>query len=223
MGIYRISDLNIEIISGSSTVNDAIKRYEVDYGCTPNVTLSVTDDKLLELMEENEGMTAEVIEMRYIATLFCWALFDFNGFPIRATAVEYEGKAVLVAAPFDTAIDVEAMLPRERIFTYEYPSIRLEDTTHYVFDTPFGPKGSLSKTGRKLPLSSIVFVDHERFDSLRVLESKEFVPLFMRAVAQNIRQERTKHTLFVLERLMHSTRFFGTADLTDIDFILERV
>ena len=78
-------------------------------------------------------------------------------------------------------------------------------------------------TGKKLVLKSIVFVDSRRFDSLRAIEAKDFVPLFMRAVSQNVRQERTKHTLFILERVMHRVKFFGVGDVNDLDFILERV
>ena len=76
---------------------------------------------------------------------------------------------------------------------------------------------------KKLKLSSIVFVDRDRFDSLRKIEAKDFVPMFMRAVSLNVRQERTKHTLFILERVMHRVDFYGVRDLNDLEFILERV
>ena len=223
MGIYRISDLNIEINTNSATVAEAIKPYEVHYKETPNLTLQLSDDRLLELMEENEGYTADVIETAAIATLFSWALFDFNGFPIRATAVEQDGSAVLFAAPFDESVDLKAQLPKDKVFTYNYPGIRMQDDLYYVFDTPFGLNSKYAKQGKKLPLSTIVFVDSQRFDSMRILEAKDFVPMFMRAVALNIRHERTKHTLFVLERVMHRVKFYGVHDLNDIDFILERV
>lgn len=223
MGIYRISDLNIEINTNSATVAEAIKPYEVHYKETPNLTLQLSDDRLLELMEENEGYTADVIETAAIATLFCWALFDFNGFPIRATALEQDGTAVLFAAPFDESVDLRSLLPKDKVFTYNYPGIRMQDDLYYVFDTPFGLNGKYAKQGKKLPLSTIVFVDSQRFDSMRILEAKDFVPMFMRAVALNIRHERTKHTLFVLERVMHRVKFYGVHDLNDIDFILERV
>ena len=223
MGIYRISDLNIEINTNSATVAEAIAPYEVHYQETPNLTLALNDDRMIELMEENEGLTADVIETGYMATQYCWALFDFNGFPMRATAVEHEGKAILFASPFDNAVDFTSMLPEKKVFTYNYPGIRMQDDLYYVFDTPFGLKGKYAKTRHKLPLTSIVFVDSARFDSLRLLEAKDFVPMFMRSVALNVRHERTKHTLFVLERVMHRVRFFGVRDLSDIDFILERV
>lgn len=223
MGFYRISDLNIEINTNSATVAEAIKPYEVHYKETPNLTLHLTDDRLIELMEENEGYTADIIETAYMATLYCWALFDFNGFPIRATAVEQDGNAILFAAPFDESVDLMAMLPKDKVFSYNYPGVRMQDDLYYAFDTPFGLNGKYAKQGKKLPLTSIVFVDSGRFDSLRVLEAKDFVPMFMRAVALNIRHERTKHTLFVLERVMHRVKFFGVHDLNDVDFILERV
>jgi hypothetical protein len=226
MSIYRISDLNIEIVTGSPSVAESIGRYKVDYDEKPNVTLAMNDDRLLELMEENEGVTADVVESTYIATLYCWALFDFNGFPIRATAVETEdGECVLFAAPYEEGFDPAILLPEDKVFAYHYPGIRMEGDDYYVFDTPFGPLGNRSKVGKKLRLRSIVFVDSKRFDSLRRLESKDFVPMFMRAVALNIRHERTKHTLFVLERVMRRVQFYGVRSVTpyDVDFILERV
>lgn len=223
MALYRISDLNIEIKTKSPSLAENIKRYEEDFEAEPNVTLEVNDDRLLELMEENEGVTADAVEHMYLATLYSWAIFDFNGFPMRAFGVEHDGVCTLFAAPEHPELDLRQFIPEAMTFVYNYPGIRMQDDVYYVFDTPFGKFGSLSKTGRKLPLQSIVFIDPERFDSLRQIEAKDFVPLFMRAVSENVRQERTKHTLFILERVMNRVKFFGVRDLTDFDFIIERV
>ena len=223
MALYRISDLNVSIKTNSQSLAESIRRYEVDYKADPNITLELSDDRMIELMEENEGVTADVLEATFLATLYCWALFDYNGFPMKAVGVEHDGVCTLFAAPFDNSVDLVSMLPADKVFVYDYPGIRMQDDDYFVFDTPFGPNGMLSKTGRKLKLSSVVFVDSGRFDSLREIEAKDFVPLFMRAVALNIRHERTKHTLFVLERVMHRVKFFGVRDVNDFDFILERV
>ena len=223
MALYRISDLNVEIKTKSPTLSDNIKRYEVTYQADPNITLEMSDDRLLELMEENEGFTADVIESTYIATLFSWALFDFNGFPMRAVGVEHDGVCTLFAAPDDPSIDLLKLIPQDLAFVYNFPGIRMQDDDYFVFDTPFGLNGDKSKTGKKLKLQSIVFVDSQRFDSLRKIEAKDFVPLFMHAVSKNVRQERTKHTLFILERVMHRVEFYGVRDIGDLEFILERV
>lgn len=223
MALYRISDLNVEIKTNSPTLADSIRRYAVTYQADPNVVLEMSDDRLIEMMEENEGVTADVIENMYIATLFSWALFDFNGFPMRAVGVEHDGVCTLFAAPDDSSVDLNDVIPEELAFVYDYPGIRMQDDDYFVFDTPFGKNGFRSKTGRKLKLSSIVFVDSKRFDSLRKIEAKDFVPLFMHAVSENCRQERTKHTLFILERVMHRVDFYGVRDVNDLDFILERI
>lgn len=223
MALYRISDLNIEIKTNSPTLADNIVPYAVTYEADPNITLEMSDDRLIEMMEEYEGMTADKVESLYMATLYSWAIFDFNGFPIRAVGVESDGECVLFAAPDDRSIDLSTMIPRGKAFVYHYPGIRMQDDDYYVFGTPFGDFGGESLPEKKLKLRSIVFVDSDRFDSLRSIESKDFVPLFMHAVSQNVRQERTKHTLFILERVMHRVSFYGVGDVNDIDFILERV
>ena len=225
MDLYRIADLNLTIHTNSLTIAENIRRYKVDYQETPNVTLGITDDRMIELMEEYEGYTADVVETVAISTQFCWELFDYNGFPIRATAVEHDGRCILFASPFNESFDPRIVLPENMVFTYNYPAIRLEGDVYYAFDTPFGINGKYAKPGHKFPLESIVFIDAQRFDSLRKLDSKDFVPMFMRAVAQNVRQERTKHSLFILGNLMHKVNFFGIRDVSpyDIDFILERV
>lgn len=223
MALYRISDLNVDIKTKSPTLAESIKRYEVTYKADPNITLEMSDDRLLEMMEEYEGMTADAVEALYMATLYSWAIFDFNGFPIRAVGVENDGECTLFAAPNDMTVDLVQRIPRKYAFVYNYPGIRMQDDDYYVFDTPFGDYGNMSVTGKKLRLKSIVFVDRQRFDSLRAIEAKDFVPLFMRAVSQNVRQERTKHTLFILERVMHRVKFFGVGSVDDFRFILERV
>lgn len=223
MALYRISDLNVEIKTNSPMLAENIKRYEVTYHADPNITLEMSDDRLLEMMEEYEGVTADVVESMYMATLYSWAIFDFNGFPIKAIGVEHEGECVLIAAPDDPSANILHKVPREKAFVYAYPGVRMEDEDYFVFDTPFGVYGHMSVPGKKLRLKSIVFVDSYRFDSLRRIEAKDFVPLFMHAVSQNVRQERTKHTLFILERVMRRVKFFGVGDISDFDFILERV
>ncbi len=223
MSLYRISDLNVAIKTNSPTLQEYISRYAVDYDAEPNITLELNDDRMIELMEENEGVTANDLEQIYLATLYSWALFDYNGFPIRAVGVEHDGVCTLFAAPHDSSVDLSLYIPKDSAFVWYYPGVRMEDEFYYVFDTPFGPKGGISKTGKKLRLRSIVFVDTHLFDSLREIEAKDFVPMFMRAVSQNVRQERTKHTLFILERVMHRVKFYGVRDLADFDFILERV
>ena len=222
MALYRISDLNVEINTKSPTLADNIVPYAVTYQADPNITLEMSDDRMIEMMEEYEGMTADKVESLYMATLYSWAIFDFNGFPIRAVGVEHDGDCVLFAAP-DDPVDLTMMIPRGKAFVYDYPGIRMQDDDYYVFDTPFGDHGDKSVPGKKLKLRSIVFVDRNRFDSLRAIEAKDFVPLFMRAVSENVRQERTKHTLFILERVMHRISFYGVGDVNDLDFILERV
>ena len=223
MALYRISDLNIEIKTNSPTLAENLRRYEATQDETPNITLAINNDRLLELMEENESFTADVVEATYMATLYSWAIFDFNGFPIKAIGVEHDGECVLVSSPSDENERLISTLQNDKVFVYHFPGVRMIGDDYYVYDTPFGINGGKSVFGKKLRLKAIVFVDNECFDTLREIEAKDFVPLFMRAVSQNVRQERTKHTLFILERVMHRVKFFGVGDVGDLDFILEQV
>ena len=67
MALYRISDLNVEIKTNSPSLAESIRRYEVTYQAEPNVMLEMSDDRLLEMMEEYEGMTADAVESLYMA------------------------------------------------------------------------------------------------------------------------------------------------------------
>ncbi|MBR2715195.1 MAG: hypothetical protein IKB73_03185 [Ruminococcus sp.] len=221
MAQYRISELNIEIETKSTTLVNNLKPYETSFDYKPNLSLSISDDLLLQYMEEYEGYTADVIEDFYISTEFCRALFDFNGFPISATAVKHDDVSVLFSAPFEES-DVSSKLPEEKVFCVNYPAVRLIRDVFYAYDTPFGLDGDKSKHA-KLPIKSIVFVDKKRFDSLKRLDTKDMVSMFMRAVAVNIKDERTKHTLFMLEKVMRVVDIYGVGDLSDVEFILDRV
>lgn len=221
MGKYRISELNIEINTESSTFLDNAKKYEENFECKPNLTLSVSRDLILQIMEENEGITSDVIENSYLACIYSRNLFDFNGVPVHSVAVDNKGEAVLFASPLQNC-DILSYLDIDKVFCIDYPGIRLLGDTFYVYDTPFGEHGKFSKH-KKLKLSSIVFVDSDKFDTLKKLEPKDFVNMFTRAVIQNTKSERMKHTLFMLEKLNKRINFFGVSDLNDIDFILERV
>ncbi len=221
MGQYRISELNIEIETNSKTLNKNLKPYETSFEYKPNLVLSMSDDLLLQYMEEYEGYTADEVECEYMATEYARALFDFNGISLYSTAVEYDGYAVLFSSPFQKN-DLYSQLPSDSVFVVNTPAIRLISTEFYVYDTPFGNHGDKARPAR-LPLKSIVFVDKERFNSLKRLDTLDMVSMFMRAVMHNIHGERTKHTLYMLEKVMKKVDFYGVGDLSDVDFILDHV
>lgn len=221
MGQYRISELNVEIQTRSQTLLNNLKPYETSFDYKPNYTLSISDDILLQFMEEYEGYTADVIECVYLSTEYSRTLFDFNGFSMKSTAVKYDNSCVLFSN-VDNEKDIHTTIPDDIIFSVDYPAIRLISDVFYAYDSPFGLHGDKSKK-EKLPVKSIVFVDKDRFDSLKQLDTKDMVSLFLRAVNASIKSDRTKHTLFVLEKLMHRVKFYGVRDLSDIDFILEKV
>lgn len=219
MGQYRISDLNIEVNTNSKTLQKNLEQFETSFDYKPNLILSITDDILLQYLEEYEGYTADEIELEYISTEYARALFDFNGFAITATAVKYESSVVLFAAPFSD-LRVADYLPSDKVYVIDNPGVRLISGEFIVYGTPFGLDGDKAKDV-KFPLKSIVFVDKERFDSLKVLDTKDMIKMFLRAVMLSIRSDRTKHTLFMLEKLMKVVKFYGVSDLSDVDFILE--
>ncbi|MBQ4128408.1 MAG: hypothetical protein IJD68_01390 [Ruminococcus sp.] len=221
MGQYRIAELNLEILTNSKTLLKHLKPYETSFEYKPNLTLSISDDMLLQFMEEYEGFTADVIECIYLSTEFMRALFDFNGISVFSTAVEYDGSAVLFAAPFSEE-NVADKLPDDKVLAVDYPAIRLISDTFYAYGTPFGMMGDKAKDV-KLPIKSIVYVDNERFDSLKTLDTKDMVSCFVRSVMMSIKSERTKHSLFMLEKMMRKVKFYGVGDLSDVDFILEKV
>lgn len=221
MGQYRISELNIEINTNSKTLLKNLQPYETTFDYKPNVVLSITDDLLLQFMEEYDGYSADEVELEYITTEYNRSLFDFNGISIRATGVQYDGCGVLFASPFEEK-ELYKNLPSKLTFAVNTPALRLISTEFFVYDTPFGLHGDLSKEA-KLPLKSIVFVDSNRFDSLKRLDTKDMVSMFMRSVMQSIHSDRTKHTLFMLEKIMKKVTFYGVSDLSDVKFILDRV
>lgn len=221
MGKYRISDLNLLVDAECKTFDENAKQFENDFDCTPNETLYVSKDRVLQLMEENDGIDAETIKTHYLACIYSRMLFDFNGVPINSIAIDNGDSCVLFSAPFDK-VDLLELLPKDKIFSVGYPGIRLIDDKFYVYGTPFGKFGEYAKD-KKLPLSSIVFIDEKRCDSLKKLEANDFVPLFTRAVMLNVLHERTKHTLFMLEKMIKCTNIYGVKKLDDVNFILDRV
>ena len=145
MSKYRISDLNIEIVTDCKTILDNAAPYEISYECKPNLRLSMSKDLIIQLMEEHEGTTAEKIQTDYFAYIYSRSLFDFNGVPIRSIGVENNGKCVLFSSPYEN-IDLLKYLPQERVFAVDFPGIRLmEDKNRFfVYDTPFGERGAMS-------------------------------------------------------------------------------
>ena len=218
---YRISELNLEIKTNSETLKKNLAPYETQFDYKPNLSISITEDLLAQYAEEYGDYTLDEIENIYISTEFARSLFDFNGFAMQCTAVEHNGYAVLFASPVDN-INLYEYLPKDKVFCIDYPAIRLIHTTFFAYDTPFGLNGDKAKSNR-LPIKSIVFVDSERFSDLAIVDTKDMVYMFIRAVTASLHSDRTKHTLFMLEKLKHKVSFYGVKDLSDAYNILEAI
>jgi len=218
---YRISELNLEIKTNSQTLLNNLKPYETQFDYKPNLTLSISDDLLNQYAEEYEDYTLDEIENIFLSTEFARSLFDFNGFAMACTAVEHNGSAVLFASPVEN-VELYPLLPADKVFCVDYPAIRFIRTDVFAYDSPFGLNGDKAKD-RKLPIKSIVFVDSERFSSINKVDTKDLVYMFIRSVTASLHSDRTKHTLFMLEKMMHVVDFYGVSDLSDIDAILDTV
>ena len=218
---YRISELNLEIETNSQTLSKNLTPFETQFDYKPNLSLSISEDLLAEYAEEYGDYTLDEIENIYLSTEFARSLFDFNGFAMQCTAVEHNDAAILFASPVENVNPYE-QLPHDKVFCVDYPAVRLIGKVFFAYDTPFGLNGDKAKA-KKLPIKSIVFVDSERFSNVGKMDTKDMVYLFIRAVTASLHSDRTKHTLFMLEKLMHVVDFYGVSDLSDIDTILDTV
>jgi len=78
----------------------------------------------------------------------------------------------------------------------------------------------IKKTNERIETDKVIV---SCLEPLLCLDTLDMVSMFMRAVMHSIHGERTKHTLYMLEKIMKKVDFYGVANLYDVNFILEHV
>lgn len=115
-------------------------------------------------------------------TLFRSRLLFHQGIVVHASAIQWEGKAIMFSAPSGTGKSTQANLWRTfmgaEVINDDHPAVRLYNGVPYVNGTPWsGSSGIFLNTSA--PLSAIVILEQDKENSLFLLKREDALPKFM--------------------------------------------
>lgn len=182
---YKIADLVVSVEYAGEVLQSRMKAYRIFPPEQADITISTDRDKMKTALIKHPHLSSD--EWEYIQTgyNFACSLPDFDGFCLHASAVAFDGRAVLFSGPSGTGKSTHTNLwqqyfgsDRAVIINDDKPVLRLEGDGFYVYGTPWSGKSILNMNIR-VPLAAIVFLKQAGENRIRRLDNREAVQLLI--------------------------------------------
>ena len=179
MARYTIAGLRVEMTVTGRTQAQA-EPYLTQAAGEADITLTYDIPQLMAL---NPQLTdPDIVQYLGTGALFSRKLLEFSGSYLHASAVLLEGKAYLFSAPSGTGKSTHTekwcRLFGAQLLNDDKPALRHVEGTWMAYGTPWSGKHDLSiPTG--VPLGGIAFLKRGDTNTIRRLQPREAVPLFM--------------------------------------------
>lgn len=136
----------------------------------------LNDDNLIE--------KNEILIYYFWGALFRYSILHRECLAVHASAIKWDGKAIIFSAPSGTGKSTQSRLWQERfgykvkILNDDAPVIRLKGTIPYVFGNPWSGSSKIY-CNECAPLTAIVLLQQELTNSITRLSVKEALDKFM--------------------------------------------
>ena len=208
MAVYRLADLNVEILPRYQHILHQCKDYLAPEGSTPDVTVAVPEEELARSMEENPGFRPGYIESIEAYRRLCTAILPFGAFFVHAAVVEVDGRAYAFSATSGTGKSTHISLWREyfgervHIINGDKPILRRSDDGIFTaYGTPWCGKEGWHEN-RSAPLGGICFLERSKENYIRPLSSGEAVDRIFSQLLRPKTRKEADITLDLTDKLL---------------------
>ncbi|MDR0406229.1 MAG: hypothetical protein LBH54_05440 [Clostridiales bacterium] len=163
--------------------------------------------------ENNLGITNELRRYLTAGEIFSYAVLQHDGLILHASAIDYDGGAILFSAPSGTGKSTHTSLwnthygGKTRVLNDDSPAIRFTDGKAYAFGTPWSGKTTLN-LNRAAPLRAIVCLERGERNSIKRIDAKTAAPLLLNETRKPVYTEMMGLTLGVMQRLIAETPMY---------------
>ena len=152
---YNIAGLRVAMECSGATLKKRGEPYLTDAGSPADIILDLQEERIARVRWKNPRLTPDELEYILSGFAFAWALPDFSGFCLHASAVALENRAVLFSAPCGTGKSTHTALwqqyfgqHRAVILNDDKPALRLLEGHFQVYGTPWSGKTDLNTNTR---------------------------------------------------------------------------
>lgn len=206
---YKIADLIVEFEPQFEMLKTRASKYETTDETKVNLKMMLNKEKL----RKEEG-SLEVSEYIAFGSSFYEALVKFNGCLLHASAVVVDDEAYLFSAPCGTGKSTHTSLwmkyladKKPYILNDDKPAIRVIKDEVFAYGTPFSGKYDMSEN-KKVKVKAICFLEQAKTNSIRKLDSKEAIDLFMGQTINSLQKEDTILFLQTLDNILKKVPVF---------------
>ncbi len=205
---YKIADIVVEFEAKYQVLENRAKKYSLVDDSASSFKISVSDKAIQEEIALSPLLDLEFSEYMLVGSKFYRELLNYNGCLLHASAVVVEEEAYLFSADCGTGKSTHTSLwmkyladKTPYILNDDKPAIRLIDNKIYAYGTPFSGKHDLSEN-KKVKLKAICFLEQSKINSIRRLEPKEAIKLFLEQSIRKLKEDEMLKFLDLLEILL---------------------
>ena len=210
MKMHRIADLNVLLDYKHETLAHQAPPYEINDDCTPDITISLSDEFLETQHKANPHLSINDCEYIFTGGDFYDKIIDFGGFFLHSSTVEYKGKAYMFSAPSGTGKSthtgmwLKAFGDEARIINDDKPAIRVFDGIAYAYGTPWSGKTDLNLNA-KVPIGGICFVERAETNSIRKIPTSQAIAKILNQTLRPSHPARMGMLLDCLDKVLKYT------------------
>ncbi len=214
MAIYRLADLNIEILPRYQRILHQCKDYLAPEGRTPDLTVEVPKEELDLVMQKNPNFGPGYLESIEAYRRLCTAILPFDAFFVHAAVVEVDGRAYAFSATSGTGKSTHISLWREyfgesvRIINGDKPIFRKNGEGGFTaYGTPWCGKEGWHEN-RSAPLGSICFLERSPENYIRPLLPSEAVDRIFSQLLRPKTRKEAEMTLSLTDQLLRTVPIY---------------
>ena len=214
MAVYRLADLNIEILPRYQHILHQCKDYLAPEGSIPDLTVEVSEAELARAMEASPGFGPGYIESIEAYRRLCTAVLPFEAFFVHAAVVEVDGLAYAFSAQSGTGKSTHIALWREcfgdrvHVINGDKPILRHRaDGGFTAYGTPWCGKEGWHEN-RSAPLAGICFLERSPENYIHPLAPSEALDrIFSQLLRPKTRRE-AEMTLTLTDLLLREVPMY---------------
>ena len=212
--VYLIGGIGVRMDPIHDMCLSRCAKYAAPEGTVPDIIMSRSHPYYAGWLEANSRVDDGESEYMFFGEWFYRSVLKYNAFLLHASAIVYNGAAVLFSAPSGIGKSTHAAHwknvfgDKVVILNDDKPLISVRGDGIFVSGTPFSGKHDISEN-ITVPLHAVCFLCRSRTDRIEPISAAEGFRLSWLQTLRNVGPEQNAAMLECIKKYSENTRFFA--------------